>query len=78
MSDKQPEEKQYSLKNIELQIVQNINERHNAALLDFLSFVAIERLAYNVTKSTQFRVDNDGKLYIRELDEEKEKVEVAQ
>lgn len=69
-STKQPEEKQFSLKDIELRMIQNINERTNAELVDFMSFVALERLAYQVTERTQFRVDDKGVLYISERPEE--------
>ena len=73
---KEQDEKQFSLKDVELQMIANINERNNAELVDMLSFIAIERLAYKVTPQTQFRVDGEGKLYISEREETKEE-EVA-
>lgn len=73
-----PVEKEYSLKDIELKVVANINSRKNAEMLDFLSFICLERLAVDVTENTQFRVDN-GKLYVFEPEVEapNEEVEVA-
>jgi len=73
----EPETKQYSLKEIELRVIANINSRANAEMLDFLSFVSLERLAYDVTEHTQFSVQ-DGKLLITEVvPEEPTKEEVA-
>lgn len=72
---KSKEEKEFSLKNIEIQMIQNMHDRANQQLFDFFSFIALERLAYTPTKGTQFRVDN-GKLYISEV-EVKEDEEVA-
>jgi hypothetical protein len=69
-------EKQYSLKDIELRVVGNINTRANAEMLDFLAFVAIERLAYEVTENTTFSV-RDGNLYIGESVPEEAEPEVA-
>lgn len=60
------EEKQYSLKDIELRVVANINARANAEMLDFLSFISLERLNYEVTSNTTFKVD-DGTLFINEV-----------
>lgn len=66
---KQDGEKQFSLKQIEQNVLANINARHNAELLDFLTFVALERLAYPVTELTQFRVE-DSNVYISEREAE--------
>lgn len=76
-NNSEPTEKTFSLKDIERRVIGNINERHNAELLDILSFIAIERLAYNVTERTQFRVDGEGNLYVSERPEEKKEDEVA-
>jgi len=72
MSKDKSEEKQYSLKAIEVNVINNINSRHNAELLDFLAFIALERLAIPVTENTRFRIDEDGKLYVSEVEPEKE------
>jgi hypothetical protein len=72
----EPQEKMFSLKEIEMRSLRNIQQRNNDSLLDFLSFVALERLAYDVTKNTRFRVGEDNDLYISELEEKKEE-EVA-
>jgi len=79
MADKKPEEKQFSLKNTELNLLGNINRRRDQAMLDFFSYIALERLNYVVTEHTQFRTDEDGNLYISEHTPEtnEEKVEVA-
>ncbi len=79
MSSKQPEEKQFSLKNTELNLIGNVNRRRDQALLDIFSYIALERLNYPVTENTEFRTDEKGDLYIKERPEEtkKEEVEVA-
>lgn len=72
-------EAKYSLKAIELQMIQNMHDRANSALFDYLSFVAIERLAYTPNKGTTFRVEN-GALYIGDTpipEEPKEEVAVS-
>lgn len=69
-------EKTFSLKPIEIQMVQNMHDRANSALFDFFSFIALERLAYEVTKNTQFRVEQ-GKLFITEVEPEDKAEEVA-
>lgn len=74
---KEPDEKQFSLKQIETNVLANINARHNAELLDFLTFVAIERLAYNVTESTRFRTDGEGHVFISEVAPEQPAEEVV-
>ncbi len=63
----QPEEKTFALKDIELQMVQNMHNRANQSLFDFFSFIALERLAYTVTENTRFRVE-DGKMFISETE----------
>lgn len=64
---KQEDEKQFSLKAIELNMLGNINARHNAEVVDFLSFICIERLNYQPTEHTRFRTDENGNLYISEV-----------
>lgn len=76
MSDKQPNEKEFSLKPIEAQMIQNMHDRSNSQLFDFFSFIAMERLAYTPTELTRFRVE-DGKLFISEREAEKKEEEVA-
>lgn len=66
-----PEEKRFDLKDIELQVVQNMHNRANQSLFDFFSFIALERLAYTVTENTRFRVE-DGKLFISEVEAQPE------
>lgn len=77
MTDKLPGEKQFSLKPIELNLIANKQSRAQAEMFDTFSFIAMERLAYNVTQRTQFRIDN-GILFISELPEDEgEDVSVA-
>lgn len=66
----EPEEKQFSLKNTELNLIGNATQRHNQTLLDLFSYIAIERLNYPVTQQTQFRTDENGTLFITELPED--------
>lgn len=71
-------EKVFNLKKTELNLIGNINIRHNQALLDLFSYIAIERLDYPVTEQTQFRTDAEGLLYITEVPvEETSEVAVA-
>jgi hypothetical protein len=75
----QPAEKQFSLKPIEIQMIQNMHDRANSAMFDYFSFIAIERLAYTPTKDTRFRVEQ-GKLFISEVpipEQPKEEVSVG-
>jgi hypothetical protein len=72
-----PGEKTFSLKHTEMNLIGNCNQRHNAELLDLFSYIAIERLNYNVTKQTQFRTDAEGNLYITEVEEPQEEVAVS-
>lgn len=66
MSDAaKPDTKQFSLKNIELNLIANNQARSQQSLYDICTFIAAERLAYQVTPQTQFRVE-DGKLFISE------------
>lgn len=60
-----PEEKMYDLKPIEQQMVKVLKDGYFTTLSNFLSFISLERLAYNVTENTKFRIE-DGKLYVSE------------
>lgn len=73
---KQPEEKQFSLKNTELNLIGNVNRRRDQALLDIFSYIALERLNYPVTENTEFRTDEKGDLFIKERPVEEDKTEV--
>lgn len=66
----EPEEKQFGLKPIEQRMLLVLQEQYFGVLSNFLSFVAVERLAYNVTENTKFRVEGD-KLYIHDAEPEK-------
>lgn len=67
MVNKQPQEKQFSLKESEVRMLMGIEELKNQQLSLFLSFIAMERMAYNVTLNTRFRVDNNT-LFIAEIE----------
>ena len=60
-----PEEKQFGLKPSEQRMLMALEQQFMQSLSLFLSFIAIERLAYNVTEKTQFRTEGD-KLFIHE------------
>lgn len=64
----EPEEKQFGLKPIELNLIGNSQARAQQALFDICTFIAVERLAYPVDKQTTFRVEN-GMLIIGRLPE---------
>ena len=75
MANKEADEKQFSLKPVELNLIRAIQEQSNVTLSNTISFIALERLAYDVTEFTRFRVE-DNNLYIKE-DEPQEEVETA-
>ena len=74
--DKQPDEKQFSLKNIEVQMLQAFESAYFGQLSNFLSYLCLERLAYNVTQNTKFRVEKD-QLFISEGQPETPEAEVV-
>jgi len=65
------EEKEYSIKNIELRLVETLQQTYFQNLSNVLSFIALERLAYPVTENTRFRIDGD-KIFIHEETPEEE------
>ncbi len=65
MSEQAPNEKQFGLKPSEARMLMALEQQFMQSLGLFLSFIAIERLAYNVTEKTQFRTEGD-KLFIHE------------
>lgn len=71
MADKsaeKPEQKTFSLKEIESQMLNVLEQQYFTTLSNFLSFIALERLAYAVTQNTKFEL-KDGKLLISEAPE---------
>lgn len=58
MEDK-PAEKEYSLKTIETQMLQVLQDGYFNTLSNFLSFISLERLAYQVTPNTRFKWEGD-------------------
>jgi hypothetical protein len=55
------EPKKFSLKPIETQLLQVINQQHSNMLSNALSFFAIERLAVPVDANTRFDLSEDMK-----------------
>lgn len=53
------ESKEYGLKGIESQLLTIIVNQHQALLSNVLSFIALERLAVQVTPQTQFQLSDD-------------------
>ena len=51
--------KRYSLKEIESSMLKVMIQQHQALLSNFISFVAMERLAYPVTEKTNFQLASD-------------------
>ncbi len=68
---KKPEETEYSIKPIELRLVETLQQTYFQNLSNVLSFIAIERLAYNVTENTRFMIEGD-KIYVKEEVKEEE------
>lgn len=69
------EEKQFSLKESELQLINSLQAAYLQNQSMCISFIAAERLAYPVSENTVFRIEN-GTLFIRE-DKPEDKVGVA-
>lgn len=57
--DSVPERKTFGLKPIEQQLLNTQRDAYFNSLSNVLSFLAIERLAYNVTNDTRFQWDDD-------------------
>lgn len=55
----EPKKKEYSLKPIESQMIKVVNGQHATMLSNILSYVAVERLAYNVTEDTHYEISPD-------------------
>lgn len=53
--------KEYSLKELETQLLNVFQQQQSVMLSNLLSFIAIERLAYNVTPNTRFELSPDFK-----------------
>lgn len=51
--------KEYSLKSIETQLLNVLNQQHANLLSNTLSFIVIERLAIQVTDKTRFDLNQD-------------------
>lgn len=62
----EPESKTFSLKPIEQQMLNVLEQQYFTTLSNFLSFISLERLAYEVTPNTQFKIE-EGKLIITEV-----------
>lgn len=57
MEDQNLPTKQFGLKDVEQRYLQALQAQYAQAQSLFLSFISMERLAYNVTENTEFRVD---------------------
>lgn len=58
---KAPKKQEFSLKPVETALLGVINQQHTTMMASTLSFIAVERLAYQVTDNTAFEVAADGK-----------------
>lgn len=63
---KQANEKQFSLKPIQEQMVNTIQQQFQSIISNYMSYLAIENWGYNVTENTRFRIEG-GQVYITEL-----------
>lgn len=66
------EPKQYSLKPIETQLITIAIQQHAAMLSNLISFIAIERLAIEVSPQTRFELSDDAKAVTISEDQLKE------
>lgn len=73
---KQDNEKQFSLKPIQEQMVATIQQQFQAIISNYMSYLAIENWGYTVTDNTRFRIE-EGQVYITELKPESETPEVS-
>lgn len=55
--DNKPARKEYSLKDIEVQMMTTINGQAQTAMSNFVSYILMERMAYSVTPDSRFEVD---------------------
>lgn len=55
--DSKPERKEYSLKDIEIQMMNTINGQAQTAMSNFVSYILMERMAYAVTPNSRFEID---------------------
>lgn len=63
--------KEYSLKSIETQLLNVFQQQQSVLLSNILSFIAIERLAYEVTANTRFELAPDyTKVTVSEVEPE--------
>lgn len=67
-------EKQYSLKPIQEQMIQTMQQGYQAQISNFMSFLALENWGYTVTEHTRFRIEN-GQVFVTEEVPEAETVE---
>lgn len=75
MKEKKPEVKKYGLKEIETSMLKVMIQQHQSLLSNFISFIAIERLAIKVTDKTQFNLASDlSAIEVSESEEESEDV----
>lgn len=58
---KEPSKQEFSLKPIETQLLSTIQQQMMAMTTNALSFIALERLAYQVTQQTAFEIAPDMK-----------------
>lgn len=64
--------KKFSLKPVETQMLQIMQQQHSALLSNFLSFISMERLAVNVSENTRFDISTDmTEITITETEPEK-------
>lgn len=64
--------KQFSLKPIELRLLQVEQELYNTKISNLCTFIATERLAYHVTENTQFSLEGDT-LIVAEVEPQEDK-----
>lgn len=77
MADKKPEEKQFSLKPVEIKLIEALQQSYFSNLANTLSFIALERLAYPVSQNTRYRVEGNN-IFIHEAIKEEKVATTAQ
>jgi hypothetical protein len=77
MEDQNLPTKQYGLKDVEQRYLQALQAQYAQAQSLYLSFISMERLAYNVTENTEFRVDGPNLTIIEHTAQDTPSVSVS-
>lgn len=66
-AEPQPQTKTFSLKQSDLNLLNSIQQRHQAVIVDILASIAVDRFGYQVTQNTTFKLTEKNELILGEL-----------